>query len=202
MSVDSLVGTLWPWYAHLGAIDSRKLKRKWNILFWWWKEPLCLLGAEVDSLSSDSSLVQQMQSGMFGGGGAAQARAMQQPQPPPQPPVPPLSSSQPSLRAQVPQFLSPQVHTHSLTHTASLLTYYTNTFEGSVMYAIINILHLDYSLQKLLHNEFLIYYSQYRGRLFLFFRPYMCLHVHIDSECTKHKHMLCFRCYTLKTLCF
>lgn len=50
--------------------------------------------------------VQQMQSGMFGGG-AAQARAM--PQPPPQPPVPPLGSSQPSLRAQVPQFLSPQV---------------------------------------------------------------------------------------------
>ena len=46
---------------------------------------------------------------MFGSSGAAQARAMQQP---PQPPVPPLSSSQPSLRAQVPQFLSPQVDTH------------------------------------------------------------------------------------------
>ncbi len=65
------------------------------------KQPLLSLG---------SSFVQQMQSGMFGGGGAAQARAMQQPQPPPQPPVPPLSSSQPSLRAQVPQFLSPQVN--------------------------------------------------------------------------------------------
>lgn len=60
------------------------------------------------SLSS-CFFVQQMQSGMFGGSGAAQARAMQQPQPSPQPPVLPLSSSQPSLRAQVPQFLSPQV---------------------------------------------------------------------------------------------
>ena len=44
--------------------------------------------------------------GMFGNSGAAQARTMQQP---PQPPVQPLNSSQPSLRAQVPQFLSPQV---------------------------------------------------------------------------------------------
>ncbi|XP_034567407.1 trinucleotide repeat-containing gene 6C protein isoform X1 [Notolabrus celidotus] len=60
----------------------------------------------------------QMQSGMFGGGGAAQARAMQQPQPPPQPPVPPLSSSQPSLRAQVPQFLSPQVQAQLLQFAA------------------------------------------------------------------------------------
>uniref|UniRef100_A0A672ZUX1 Trinucleotide repeat-containing gene 6C protein n=1 Tax=Sphaeramia orbicularis TaxID=375764 RepID=A0A672ZUX1_9TELE len=61
---------------------------------------------------------QQMQSGMFGGGGAAQARAMQQPQPPPQPPVPPLSSSQPSLRAQVPPFLSPQVQAQLLQFAA------------------------------------------------------------------------------------
>ncbi|KAI3359918.1 hypothetical protein L3Q82_014272, partial [Scortum barcoo] len=60
----------------------------------------------------------QMQSGMFGGSGAAQARAMQQPQPPPQPPVPPLSSSQPSLRAQVPQFLSPQVQAQLLQFAA------------------------------------------------------------------------------------
>ncbi|XP_056256589.1 trinucleotide repeat-containing gene 6C protein isoform X7 [Seriola aureovittata] len=60
----------------------------------------------------------QMQSGMFGGGGAAQARTMQQPQPPPQPPVPPLSSSQPSLRAQVPQFLSPQVQAQLLQFAA------------------------------------------------------------------------------------
>ncbi|XP_017277292.2 trinucleotide repeat-containing gene 6C protein-like, partial [Kryptolebias marmoratus] len=60
----------------------------------------------------------QMQSGMFGGSGAAQARAMQQPQPPPQPPVLPLSSSQPSLRAQVPQFLSPQVQAQLLQFAA------------------------------------------------------------------------------------
>ncbi|KAM6966024.1 LOW QUALITY PROTEIN: trinucleotide repeat-containing gene 6C protein-like [Tautogolabrus adspersus] len=61
----------------------------------------------------------KMQSGMFGGsGGAAQARAMQQPQPPPQPPVPPLSSSQPSLRAQVPPFLSPQVQAQLLQFAA------------------------------------------------------------------------------------
>ena len=71
--------------------------------------------AEAKSLST---LIQQMQSGMFGGGGgAAQARTMQQTQQPPQPPVPPLSSSQPSLRAQVPQFLSPQVSTCTHTHT-------------------------------------------------------------------------------------
>lgn len=54
--------------------------------------------------------------GMFGNSGAAQARTMQQPQ---QPPVQPLNSSQPSLRAQVPQFLSPQVRQH-LTHMFSL----------------------------------------------------------------------------------
>ncbi|PWA19214.1 hypothetical protein CCH79_00014586, partial [Gambusia affinis] len=62
--------------------------------------------------------IDKMQSGMFGGGGAAQTRAMQQPQPPPQPPVPPLSSSQPSLRAQVPQFLSPQVQAQLLQFAA------------------------------------------------------------------------------------
>nr|XP_019958429.1 PREDICTED: trinucleotide repeat-containing gene 6C protein-like isoform X2 [Paralichthys olivaceus] len=60
----------------------------------------------------------QMQSGMFGGGGAAQARTMQQTQQPPQPPVPPPSSSQPSLRAQVPQFLSPQVQAQLLQFAA------------------------------------------------------------------------------------
>nr|KAF6459460.1 trinucleotide repeat containing adaptor 6C [Rousettus aegyptiacus] len=53
--------------------------------------------------------------GMFGSSGAAQARTM--PQPPP-PPVPPLSSSQPSLRAQVPQFLSPQVQAQLLQFAA------------------------------------------------------------------------------------
>ncbi|KAM9391813.1 trinucleotide repeat-containing gene 6C protein isoform 2-T2 [Pholidichthys leucotaenia] len=71
-------------------------------------------------LSADPRLpfMDKMQSGMFGGGGAAQVRAMQQPQPPPQPPVPPLSSSQPSLRAQVPQFLSPQVQAQLLQFAA------------------------------------------------------------------------------------
>uniref|UniRef100_A0AAX7UQ69 Trinucleotide repeat-containing gene 6C protein n=1 Tax=Astatotilapia calliptera TaxID=8154 RepID=A0AAX7UQ69_ASTCA len=64
----------------------------------------------------DMSSFRQVQSGMFGGGGAAQVRAM--PQPPPQPPVPPLSSSQPSLRAQVPQFLSPQVQAQLLQFAA------------------------------------------------------------------------------------
>lgn len=48
---------------------------------------------------------------MFGNSGTAQTRALQQP--PSQPAVPPLNPSQPSLRAQVPQFLSPQVrHLH------------------------------------------------------------------------------------------
>nr|XP_042697109.1 trinucleotide repeat-containing gene 6C protein isoform X8 [Chrysemys picta bellii] len=53
--------------------------------------------------------------GMFGNSGAAQARTMQQPQ---QPPVQPLNSSQPSLRAQVPQFLSPQVQAQLLQFAA------------------------------------------------------------------------------------
>nr|XP_035976450.1 trinucleotide repeat-containing gene 6C protein-like isoform X3 [Halichoerus grypus] len=53
--------------------------------------------------------------GMFGSSGAAQARTMQ---PPPQPPVQPLSSSQPSLRAQVPPFLSPQVQAQLLQFAA------------------------------------------------------------------------------------
>ncbi|XP_069786386.1 trinucleotide repeat-containing gene 6C protein isoform X1 [Narcine bancroftii] len=50
--------------------------------------------------------------GMFGNSGAAQARTMQQP------PVQPLNSSQPSLRAQVPQFLSPQVQAQLLQFAA------------------------------------------------------------------------------------
>ncbi|XP_072339398.1 trinucleotide repeat-containing gene 6C protein isoform X2 [Scyliorhinus torazame] len=54
--------------------------------------------------------------GMFGNSGAAQARTMQQQQQ--QPPVQPLNSSQPSLRAQVPQFLSPQVQAQLLQFAA------------------------------------------------------------------------------------
>ncbi len=46
---------------------------------------------------------------MFGPNGAAQTRVMQQQALPPQPPVPPLSSAQPTLCAQVPQLLTPQV---------------------------------------------------------------------------------------------
>ncbi|XP_040845800.1 trinucleotide repeat-containing gene 6C protein isoform X2 [Ochotona curzoniae] len=50
--------------------------------------------------------------GVFGNSGAAQTRTM------PQPPVPPLNSSQPNLRAQVPQFLSPQVQAQLLQFAA------------------------------------------------------------------------------------
>ncbi|XP_074175576.1 trinucleotide repeat-containing gene 6C protein isoform X6 [Rhinolophus sinicus] len=53
--------------------------------------------------------------GVFGSSGPAQARTLQQP---PQPPVQPLNSSQPSLRAQVPQFLSPQVQAQLLQFAA------------------------------------------------------------------------------------
>ncbi|XP_077413272.1 trinucleotide repeat-containing gene 6C protein isoform X3 [Vanacampus margaritifer] len=74
-----------------------------------------LLSKEPSTDPRSPFMDKQMQSGMFGGG-AAQARAM--PQPPPQPPVPPLGSSQPSLRAQVPQFLSPQVQAQLLQFAA------------------------------------------------------------------------------------
>ncbi|XP_016355256.1 trinucleotide repeat-containing gene 6C protein isoform X5 [Sinocyclocheilus anshuiensis] len=70
------------------------------------------LGVAMQNLNN-----RQMQSGVFGSSGAAQARALQQ-QPPPQPSVPPLNSSQPSLRAQVPQFFSPQVQAQLLQFAA------------------------------------------------------------------------------------
>ncbi|XP_042578968.1 trinucleotide repeat-containing gene 6C protein isoform X6 [Cyprinus carpio] len=70
------------------------------------------LGVAIQTLNN-----RQMQSGVFGSSGAAQARALQQ-QPPPQPSVPPLNSSQPSLRAQVPQFFSPQVQAQLLQFAA------------------------------------------------------------------------------------
>ncbi|KAI3353075.1 hypothetical protein L3Q82_019641, partial [Scortum barcoo] len=66
------------------------------------------LGQGNPGLAMQNLNNRQIPSGMFGSSGAAQTRAMQQQQP--QPPVPPLSSSQPSLRAQVPQFLSPQAY--------------------------------------------------------------------------------------------
>ncbi|XP_056465101.1 trinucleotide repeat-containing gene 6C protein-like [Gadus chalcogrammus] len=76
--------------------------------------------------------------GIFGSGGPAQGRALhhhhqqhqqhqhqhqqhqqhQQQAPPPQPPVPPPGSSQPGLRAQVPQILSPQVQAQLLQFAA------------------------------------------------------------------------------------
>ncbi|KAL1005940.1 hypothetical protein UPYG_G00065940 [Umbra pygmaea] len=82
----------------------------------------------------------QMQSGMFGNSGAAQARAMQQP---PQPSVPSISSSQPSLRAQVPQFLSPQVQAQLLQFAAkniglnpALLTSPINPQQMTLLYQL------------------------------------------------------------------
>ncbi|KAJ8404225.1 hypothetical protein AAFF_G00339980, partial [Aldrovandia affinis] len=79
------------------------------------------MGCRLPALSKESSSDRAPfldKGGMFVSSGAAQARAMQQQQaPPPQPPVP-LSSSQPSLRAQVPQFLSPQVQAQLLQFAA------------------------------------------------------------------------------------
>ncbi|KAM8945872.1 trinucleotide repeat-containing gene 6C protein [Pelodytes ibericus] len=72
-------------------------------------------GLSMQNLNS-SRQIQSGNLGMFGNSGAAQARSMQQ-QPPP-PPVQPLNSSQPSLRAQVPQFLSPQVQAQLLQFAA------------------------------------------------------------------------------------
>uniref|UniRef100_A0A4W5Q4R7 Trinucleotide repeat-containing gene 6C protein n=1 Tax=Hucho hucho TaxID=62062 RepID=A0A4W5Q4R7_9TELE len=83
----------------------------------------------------------QMQSGMLGGSGAALSRAMQQP--PPQPSVPPLGSSQPSLRAQVPQFLTPQVQAQLLQFAAkniglnpALLTSPINPQQMTLLYQL------------------------------------------------------------------
>ncbi|KAG5278976.1 hypothetical protein AALO_G00104780 [Alosa alosa] len=87
----------------------------------------------------------QMQNGMFGSSGAAQARALQQPPqaPPPQPSVPPLSSSQPALRTQVPQFLSPQVQAQLLQFAAkniglnpALLTSPINPQQMTLLYQL------------------------------------------------------------------
>ncbi|XP_075435847.1 trinucleotide repeat-containing gene 6C protein isoform X4 [Ascaphus truei] len=71
-------------------------------------------GLSMHNLNS-SRQIQSGNLGMFGNSGAAQARSMQPPQ---QPPVQPLNSSQPSLRAQVPQFLSPQVQAQLLQFAA------------------------------------------------------------------------------------
>ncbi|XP_026868161.2 trinucleotide repeat-containing gene 6C protein isoform X2 [Electrophorus electricus] len=72
----------------------------------------------ISSALAMQNLNNRQMNGMFGSNGAAQARALQQQVPPPQPPVPPLSSAQPTLRAQVPQFLSPQVQAQLLQFAA------------------------------------------------------------------------------------
>ncbi|XP_045691838.1 trinucleotide repeat-containing gene 6C protein isoform X1 [Phyllostomus hastatus] len=70
-------------------------------------------GLGVQNLNS-SRQIPSGSLGVFGSSGAAQARSM----PPPQPPMPPLNPSQPGLRAQVPQFLSPQVQAQLLQFAA------------------------------------------------------------------------------------
>ncbi|XP_062294275.1 trinucleotide repeat-containing gene 6C protein-like isoform X2 [Scomber scombrus] len=93
----------------------------------------------------------KMQSGMFGGGGAAQARAMQQP--PPQPIVPPLSSSQPNTRAQVPQFLSPQVQAQLLQFAAKNIglnpALLTSPINPQHMTLLNQLYHLQLAYQRL-----------------------------------------------------
>ncbi|KAF7656053.1 hypothetical protein LDENG_00046880 [Lucifuga dentata] len=101
------------------------------------------LGQGNPGLAMQNLNNRQMPSGMFGSSGAAQTRAMQQQQQPPQPPVPPLSSSQPSLRAQVPQFLSPQVQAQLLQFAAkniglnpALLTSPINPQQMTLLYQL------------------------------------------------------------------
>ncbi|KAM6939975.1 LOW QUALITY PROTEIN: trinucleotide repeat-containing gene 6C protein [Xenentodon cancila] len=101
------------------------------------------LGQGNPGLAMQNLNNRQIPSGMFGSG-AAQTRAMQQQQQqPPQPPVPPLSSSQPSLRAQVPQFLSPQVQAQLLQFAAkniglnpALLTSPINPQQMTLLYQL------------------------------------------------------------------
>ncbi|KAK7929939.1 hypothetical protein WMY93_006334 [Mugilogobius chulae] len=99
------------------------------------------LGQGSPGLAMQNLNNRQIPSGMFGSSGAAQTRAMQQQ--PPQPPVPPLSSSQPSLRAQVPQFLSPQVQAQLLQFAAkniglnpALLTSPINPQQMTLLYQL------------------------------------------------------------------
>ncbi|XP_074521638.1 trinucleotide repeat-containing gene 6C protein isoform X1 [Halichoeres trimaculatus] len=99
------------------------------------------LGPGNPGLAMQNLNNRQIPSGMFGSSGVAQTRAMQQQ--PPQPPVPPLSSSQPSLRAQVPQFLSPQVQAQLLQFAAkniglnpALLTSPINPQQMTLLYQL------------------------------------------------------------------
>ncbi|XP_056102147.1 trinucleotide repeat-containing gene 6C protein [Rhinichthys klamathensis goyatoka] len=101
------------------------------------------LGGVSSGLSMQNLNNRQMQNGMFGTNGAAQTRVMQQQAPPPQPPVPPLSSAQPTLRAQVPQLLSPQVQAQLLQFAAkniglnpALLTSPINPQQMTLLYQL------------------------------------------------------------------
>ncbi|XP_036426472.1 trinucleotide repeat-containing gene 6C protein isoform X2 [Colossoma macropomum] len=100
------------------------------------------LGGVSPGLAMQNLNNRQM-NGMFGSNGAAQARALQQQAPPPQPSVPPLSSAQPNLRAQVPQFLSPQVQAQLLQFAAkniglnpALLTSPINPQQMTLLYQL------------------------------------------------------------------
>ncbi|XP_057698532.1 trinucleotide repeat-containing gene 6C protein-like isoform X1 [Corythoichthys intestinalis] len=100
------------------------------------------LGPGTSGLAMQNLNNRQIPSGMFGSSGATQSRAMQQQQSP-QPPVPPLSSSMPSLRAQVPQFLSPQVQAQLLQFAAkniglnpALLTSPINPQQMTLLYQL------------------------------------------------------------------
>ncbi|XP_051940023.1 trinucleotide repeat-containing gene 6C protein isoform X2 [Hippocampus zosterae] len=99
------------------------------------------LGPGNSGLAMQNLNNRQIPSGMFGSSGAAHGRTMQQQ--PPQPPVPPLSSSMPSLRAQVPQYLSPQVQAQLLQFAAkniglnpALLTSPINPQQMTLLYQL------------------------------------------------------------------
>ncbi|XP_039547321.1 trinucleotide repeat-containing gene 6C protein isoform X2 [Pimephales promelas] len=101
------------------------------------------LGGISSGLSMQNLNNRQMQNGMFGTNGAAQTRVMQQQAPPPQQPVPPLSSAQPTLHAQVPQLLSPQVQAQLLQFAAkniglnpALLTSPINPQQMTLLYQL------------------------------------------------------------------
>ncbi|CAG5937712.1 unnamed protein product [Menidia menidia] len=100
------------------------------------------LGQGNPGLAMQNLNNRQIPNGMFGTSGAAQTRVMQQQQPP-QPSVPPLNSSQPNLRAQVPQFLSPQVQAQLLQFAAkniglnpALLTSPINPQQMTLLYQL------------------------------------------------------------------
>ncbi|KAM9456777.1 trinucleotide repeat-containing gene 6C protein isoform 2-T2 [Clarias gariepinus] len=104
------------------------------------------LGVTMQNLNN-----RQMQSGMFGSSGTAQTRALQQP--PPQPAVPPLNSAQPSLRAQVPQFLSPQVQAQLLQFAAKNIglnpALLTSPINPQHMTLLNQLYHLQLAYQRL-----------------------------------------------------